>query len=354
MPYALHRASIRRPHPLAELCLGYIPYPCAAAARLLSHESKTILAHGEYINVVESTLGRFEGDIIRLIEQHNVGFVYFTGHSLGGGVANVAHLVVRAQLMKEGSPTSDEPSFAGKELTCLAYTFAAQQTIVRLYEETGGEVPRLIRDLDASSHNVVYGCDPIPRLPGMLKYVDGIVTNISMQMADQVTSDPPPGVNDMFANMCVGIFAWELVAAISQLGPMKLPSLVLGSIKLAATLVSVAAKETRVMCQFTHLGTVVYKEPGAGKWEHFTTTAEIKEKLNVSGEELSGLLARSYPNRCRTRSGSAPNENDLMNALHDAHKYYEKVSCPSSSSSSSSAPKKKRRTQEEEQQSKRR
>ena len=64
-----------------------------------------------------------------LIETHKVERAFFIGHSLGGGIANVAHLVVRGQLKKAGSPWA---KLDGK-VTWLACTFAALQTIVRLY-----------------------------------------------------------------------------------------------------------------------------------------------------------------------------------------------------------------------------
>ena len=279
-----------------------------------SHESENILAHGAYINVVKSTLGRFESDIIGLIERHNVGRVYFTGHSLGGGVANVAHLVVRARLMEKGSPWAR--NVQGKGLICLAYTFAAPQTIVRLYDEP----PDLIRELDAWSYNVVYGCDLVPRAPGMLKFLGNIFGIISSK---EIASNP------LVAKMCVGVLAYEFAAALSsQFGPIKLPSLV-------DNLISLTDEQREVMSKFTHLGTVVYKAPGTEEWEHFTTTAVIEKNLNVSGRELSELLASSY--RDLNHSGSH-NKDDLQNALCDAHSYYKKLSYLKSSSSSSSSP----------------
>ena len=70
-----------------------------------------------------------EDAIVGLIEKHKVERAFFTGHSLGGGMANVAHLIVRGQLKKAGSPWA---KLDGK-VTWLACTFAALQTVVRLY-----------------------------------------------------------------------------------------------------------------------------------------------------------------------------------------------------------------------------
>ena len=111
-----------------------------------------------------------------LIETHKVERAFFTGHSLGGGVANVANLVVRGQLQKGGSPWA---KLEGK-VTWSACTFAAPQTIVRLYEPE--ETPPLMADLDASSYNVVYGCDAVPRL-SFLKYVGALLEIAAPEIA---------------------------------------------------------------------------------------------------------------------------------------------------------------------------
>ena len=54
---------------------------------------------------------------------------FITGHSLAGGMANIAHLFVKAGAKKAGSPWA---KLDGK-VTWLACTFASPVTIVRLY-----------------------------------------------------------------------------------------------------------------------------------------------------------------------------------------------------------------------------
>ena len=76
-------------------------HPPLAATRW-SGETKDVRAHGGYVNLVENTFSLHEDEIVGLIEKHKVERAFFTGHSLGGGLANVAHLVVRGQLKKAG------------------------------------------------------------------------------------------------------------------------------------------------------------------------------------------------------------------------------------------------------------
>eukprot|EP00964_Phaeocystis_antarctica_P104266 scaffold69404_cov60-Phaeocystis_antarctica.AAC.2 len=143
-----------------------------------STETKQTRAHGAYVNLVEDTFARHEDAIVALARLHKVKRAFFTGHSLGGGLANVAHLAVRGQLNKAGSPWAE---LKGK-VTWLAYTFAAPQTIVRKY--TPENTPRLMADLDDSSYNVVYGCDVVPRFPGMLKYLGAIVEIVAPDIVE--------------------------------------------------------------------------------------------------------------------------------------------------------------------------
>ena len=100
------------------------------AATRWSNETEHIHAHGAYVNLIENTFSRHEDAIVDLIEKYNVKRSFITGHSLGGGLANVAHLLVRGQLKKAGSPWA---KLDGK-VDWLCLSFAAPQTIVRLYE----------------------------------------------------------------------------------------------------------------------------------------------------------------------------------------------------------------------------
>ena len=135
--------------------------------------TKEITAHGAFTNLVENTFSRHEDAIVALVQKKRKGYkpvtrAFITGHSLAGGMANVAHLFVKAGAKKADSPWAE---LAGK-VTWLACTFASPVSIVRLYGSDN--IPPLIVDLDASSYNVVYGCDAVPRIT-FLKYVGALL-----------------------------------------------------------------------------------------------------------------------------------------------------------------------------------
>ena len=134
-----------------------------------------------------------------LIATHNVKRVFFTGHSLGGGLANVAHLVVRGQLalgqaglLGSGSPWTN-PKL--DKVHWLACTWASPQTIVRLSEPE--KPPPLIKELDDSSYNIVYGCDIVPRA-AMLAFLGNFLEIVAPQIIDE-PEDIPGSVKKLFA-----------------------------------------------------------------------------------------------------------------------------------------------------------
>ena len=158
-----------------------MPTPSTGAATRWSSETKDIYAHGAYTNLVENTFSLHEDAIVDLIEKHNVKRAFITGqHSLGGGIANVAHLVVRGQLKTAGSPWFKLDG----EVAWLACTFAAPESIVRQYEKKNLPPPLLINDLDEWSSNIVYGCDPVPRI--MLAYGGNLLEIVVPKIIDGI------------------------------------------------------------------------------------------------------------------------------------------------------------------------
>jgi len=215
-------------------------------------------AHGAYVN---------------LIETHNVKRVFLTGHSLGGGLANVAHLVVRGQLQKAGSPWA---KLDGKA-TWLACTFASPQTIVRKYD-TEKIPPKLVSDLDTSSYNFVYGCDAVPRSIGMLKYLGDLLEIVVPEIADDELNQ---AVNKLsFAKK------WAARAALHELNPeQKLEDADQNAVKLLK-----GKGLSEVVAQFTHIGMVVYQAPEANEYEYLDNKANIDEVLDVNGPAFTKLL----------------------------------------------------------------
>ena len=248
------------------------------AASRWSSETKEINAHGAFVNLVENTFSRHEDAMVDLITKHNVKRVCFTGHSLGGGVANVAHLVARAQLKKPGSPWYN----LDPKITWLACTFASLQTIVRLYEPE--KPPPLMAELDASSYNVVYGVDAVPRLWSMLTYLGAIVEIALPEFLEAKGEDK------------IGLPSWFPLKSLIRMGHFLAPKHI-GDLDgkiddLTAFPIKLLKSKglAEVLGQFSHTGTVVYIKDKDLKYVHLEG-AEIKETLDVGGDAFEALLA---------------------------------------------------------------
>ena len=246
------------------------------AATRWSNETELIHAHGAYVNLIENTFSRHEDAIVDLIEKYNVTRSFFTGHSLGGGLANVAHLVVRGQLKKVGSPWA---KLDGK-VNWLCLSFAAPATIVRLYEP--GAAPPLIRALDSSSFNIVYGCDLVPR-EGMLAYVGNVLELVVPNVVEDGIIEKIP---------ILGFFL-KYLALLKWLSPE-------GSLEKEAESVVKYLKKTGNACilnSLTNLGTVVYQKSEHDEYMYLTPEAKIREVLDVKNEkEFAQLLGwEKYP-----------------------------------------------------------
>ena len=247
-------------------------HPSLAATRW-SSETKHIRAHGAYVNLVEDTFARHEDAIVALARLRKVKRVFFTGQSLGGGLANVAHLCVRGQLKKAGSPWAE---LDGK-VTWLAYTFASPQTIVRKYEPD--PPPRLMADLDDSSYNVVYGCDVVPRYPGMLTYLGAIVETVAPDILVDIADEKLE--HSKYVGTLLKIFPF-----INNKAKNKADA---AGDKIADAAVKFLKEKglAEVMGRYTHTGTVMYKETEDQAYVPLKGKAEIQEKLDVVKGDLA-------------------------------------------------------------------
>ena len=271
--------------------------PSLLAATRWSGQTKDIRAHGAFVNLVENTFSLHEDDIVELIKKHNVKRAFFTGHSLGGGVANVAHLVVRGQLQKAGSPWAE---LEGK-LAWSACTFAAPQTIVRLYEAENKPPPPLVDALDASSYNVVYGCDAVPRLPGMLKYMGDLVEKAVPKVIENTAKEKTFGELPWWA-MLRKFVAGKLIDAVD--GPLT-------SVADAGVRFLKDNGIAGIVRNYTFQGTVVYLAPGAVEYVQLAG-ADIAKTLDVNGKAFDELLGDESDWAKNLREAHSKSYNTLM------------------------------------------
>lgn len=130
----------------------------------LGKAASGIRGHGLMFSHVSSDLMIHQDEIIKYIKEEKNGItnIVFTGHSLGGGLANVAHLFVQAQI-DEGKRGS---VWNGLErLTLRTVAFASVMSILDGCEVDGkNEVAdTLMEKVGKNSCNIIYGPDAVPR-----------------------------------------------------------------------------------------------------------------------------------------------------------------------------------------------
>jgi len=101
--------------PVASPELGEAATGIKGSGAFFSHIASNLLTHQDKINErIENKKRKRSGQ-----ENTTIKKIVFTGHSLGGGLANVAHLFVQTKI-------NDDTSFwSGKDFSISTVTFAA-------------------------------------------------------------------------------------------------------------------------------------------------------------------------------------------------------------------------------------
>jgi hypothetical protein len=193
--------------------------------------SAQVRAHGAYASLIESDLATHEVWIVDQVQKRSIKTLLLTGHSLAGGLAQVAQLVIEGQLQTPGSLWF--PLQNALEVRSVA--FAAPMTI----HLAGSQIKKIdtktrnfLKRIASRSCNMVYGPDIVPHGSGDLEYVLKVVE----KLIPEVVSSLP--------------YSW----ALKMLGLES---------KISRTFTSMISKENvkglaEVMMQYHHLGTVVY------------------------------------------------------------------------------------------------
>lgn len=110
--------------------------------------------------------------MIEEAKKRNIKEIITTGQSLGGGAAQVAHLILRAQIQDETSPWVDL-----KGINVRSIAFCGPMTTV-LLDNASSETEDFVDELVANSCNMVFSNDIIPRGYGYLSFVEDYIDNV--------------------------------------------------------------------------------------------------------------------------------------------------------------------------------
>lgn len=142
-------------------------------------------AHSAYTKLVERDLSHHQSVIIKVIKNNkDIEEIIFTGESLGGGMANVAHVIVQSQIDQTFAPWNEE---GFKELKCRTMAFAAPMTLSFPESKMEGNPDAtgiFLTKVSKNTFNIVYSYDPVPHAFGdsafVLKAIERTITRASI------------------------------------------------------------------------------------------------------------------------------------------------------------------------------
>ena len=168
----------------------------AAASPLSSlawrKHAKTIKAQGSMTSIAHNDIVNHQQAIIVKAKEMGITEIVTTGQSLGGGLAQIGHLTLRALIEDEQSQWNE---LEGVNVRSVA--FCGPMTTVLLDNATP-ETDVFIEKLWNNSCNVVYKNDVVPRGYGYLSFIQDFVENAEK---DLVKAIPVPRIAKRFLDV---------------------------------------------------------------------------------------------------------------------------------------------------------
>mmetsp|Transcript_2351 Transcript_2351/g.3453 ORF Transcript_2351/g.3453 Transcript_2351/m.3453 type:complete len:450 (-) Transcript_2351:73-1422(-) len=133
--------------------------------------AKTIKAQGPMSAIVQNDVVSHEAELIKEIKARGIKEIVTTGHSLGGSVAQIGHLTLRAQIQDEISPWHE---LQGVNVRSIAFSGPMS---ISLIDNASDETDAFAKDLNDNSCNMIFSNDVVPRSYGYLSFCEDFVEN---------------------------------------------------------------------------------------------------------------------------------------------------------------------------------
>mmetsp|Transcript_55250 Transcript_55250/g.61774 ORF Transcript_55250/g.61774 Transcript_55250/m.61774 type:complete len:489 (+) Transcript_55250:96-1562(+) len=156
----------------------------------------TIKVQAGFLSIVENDMVVHEDDIIKLIKDRGIKEVICTGHSLGGGIAQVCHLMLEAQLS-----VVDESPWKSLENQIVIRTVAIEAPMGVVFDpKHRSPLLHLLRGDDKKGHMflekcganmccTVYNNDVIPRTYGQVSWIIEMIDNLLLDVTGHKDED---------------------------------------------------------------------------------------------------------------------------------------------------------------------
>jgi hypothetical protein len=140
-----------------------------------------IRCHSAYTALVESDLSMYETIILDTIKTRSISQVILTGHSLAGGTAQVAHLMIQGQLNQSGTAWSK----LAQQITCRTVAFSSPMVTINLDENDVGTTA-FMKTISSNSCNFVFECDAVPHAVGDLEFLTKVAESLIPEIIEKV------------------------------------------------------------------------------------------------------------------------------------------------------------------------
>merc|ERR1712165_480527 len=216
-----------------------------------------------------------QDEITKIIKDNKIERIVFTGHSLGGGLANVAHVFVRA-LIKEGKSGWDT-SRVKKDITLKTIVFASVMSFIDQDE------------IGENSYNIIYGPDVVPR---GYAHADYIYKALEKCLPELISDQ---------RNMLLKVFK----------GPI--------SHKALDFVQKIFSELLEIMVKYRHLGKLLYYHDNVTKPKILTDTGPNVDDSEANDSELKYYKFDTY----NIKDGKY--SDTLIGSEHGAHGHFPKA-----------------------------
>jgi len=135
-----------------------------------------VRVQGGMLALMEDSLTRSKQDIIEFATEYKIEKLVLTGHSLGGGMAQIAHLYFQGELEKGKSSEWEKLFSQTADFKIETFAFAAPMTTVNVNsKEHESASSNFIERVGSNMTNFIFKMDVVPRAYGFLLYILDVI-----------------------------------------------------------------------------------------------------------------------------------------------------------------------------------
>mmetsp|Transcript_10287 Transcript_10287/g.15469 ORF Transcript_10287/g.15469 Transcript_10287/m.15469 type:complete len:406 (+) Transcript_10287:129-1346(+) len=144
-----------------------------------------IKVHSGVFGYFHDQLHRLDDRLEQVVNHHNIEEVVFSGHSLGGGIAQIALMTMIGVCRGENRDKYESLS----RVKFRAKVFASPMVFSIVQDKLTTTEKEAIKEFQEKACNWFYGQDPIPCMPGNHKFWIPAVTQIVAEGGDEVMKE---------------------------------------------------------------------------------------------------------------------------------------------------------------------